>query len=86
MGANLCWEPANRPTKDVPTSAPQRMLEVLRKLTETSGQEFVLADYHLPALAALAETCEWGSAERNPYKTLIDAINKHGSIRVWAQY
>lgn len=84
MSANILWEPANRPAKDVPTGAPQHFMKTLEHLgwQKHDGE---LSEEHLPALKALAEATE-RPGQSNPYTTLIDAIEKHGRIRVWAVY
>lgn len=86
MSASIYWEPANRPAKDVPVSAPSRFLTTLQKLTGTSGQEFILGEDHIAALEALGDCSPYQDDRHNPYLVLVEAIEKHGSIRVWAVY
>lgn len=85
MSANIYWEPANRPAVDVPVSAPQAFMRTLEHLGWQKHDD-ILTEEDLPALRALAEVQPYAEEKRNPYTMLVQAIEKHGRIRVWAVY
>jgi hypothetical protein len=45
-----------------------------------AGQE------HVNALEGMSATFNESEPEKNPYRELIEAIEKHGRVRLWAEY
>lgn len=83
MSANIYWEPAKRRQNDLPTGAPQHFMRVLRQLGWADDGN--LDERALPGLRACFET----SADedfRKCVRILIEAIEKHGEIHIWAIY
>lgn len=81
MGASICWEPVPEKTRQLSCSAPQNFLESLRILgwspERPLNRGFVVA---LRGMAFAA------GQNGQPYVELIEAIEKHGEVRVWAEY
>ena len=90
MSANLYWEPSRRTGSSLYTPSPQHFMESLeaigwRRDADSSG---LLDKSALPALKGLAFL--YNDRERdprkNPYTELINAIEKFGEVRIWAEY
>jgi|HubBroStandDraft_2_1064218.scaffolds.fasta_scaffold08072_4 hypothetical protein len=82
MSANIYWTPGAVERNSIHTSTPQAFMRVLKVLNWELGDK--LDESFLPSLRALAEVCH--ESERKAYKQLIDAIERHKEIRVWAEY
>lgn len=83
MSANVYWQPVSTGTKCLPTSAPQRFLESLRAIGWSDGG--YMNDTSISALRGLS-VLHGGPDQDNPYSHLVEAIERHGSVRVWAEY
>ncbi len=84
MSASICWEPNPKKVNALPVSAPQHFIRVLEHRDWKDGLS--LDQTEPPALRALAELQPYSSEDRNPFTVLINAIEKHGSVRVWVTY
>lgn len=83
MSANIYWGPISPTRTALSTFAPQKFMLTLNAIGWTDNEE--LDESHLTALKGMAAVFETGTSA-NPYQQLIDAIEKHGSIHVWAEY
>lgn len=81
MGASICWEPVPTKRKTFECSAPQNFLESLRILGWRP--ERPLDGTFVTALRGMAFAA---GQNGQPYVALIEAIEKHGEVRVWAEY
>ena len=82
MGANIYFRPVKPKNKyAVCSMAPQSFMETMRKAFGDFPCELSEADLQkLNGMAIMfTDDC-------NPYTDLIDAINKHGTIEVYAEY
>lgn len=85
MSASILWQPATPPEgESLHTMAPQAFMRTLRAIGWDDGGE--LSNDHLVALKGLAATISDDERYPNPYKQLIEAIETHGTIRVWPEY
>lgn len=90
MSANIHWEPNRTKGKSLYTTAPSHFMESLRAIGWATGadSEGLLDASFLPALRGLAflHNDREKDLDKNPYHQLIEAIEKHGEVRVWAVY
>lgn len=85
MSANILWEPATRPCESLDTLAPQNFMRSLEVIGWSNGNN--LNETHLSALRGMSAVYRGGQTDvKNPYQQLIDAIERHKEIRVWAEY
>lgn len=87
MSANIYWEPAEKNANDLPVGGKEAFMDALENAgfsdIRHGGQVFTEED--LPTLRGMQAV--FGEVNvNNPYWHLINAIEKHGSVRVWAQY
>lgn len=86
MSASVCWEPIPTHYKTIPTGAPQSLITAIANAglgDVNSG--ITLNESDLPVLKGMW-AAHSGVNRDNPYWYLVEAIEKHGSIRVWAVY
>jgi hypothetical protein len=76
MSSNLYWEPTQRPKKDLPDA----LKFALRKRASDGHVEMVMDTNDLQYLYGLRDAGVKGADD------LIEAIQKHGEVRVWEQY
>jgi hypothetical protein len=83
MSASICWEPVKTNPKTLSVPAPSRFIATLDALGV--GMPGEVGEEHEAALRALS--IHYGDTERqNPFEQLLRAIEKHGRVRVWAEY
>ncbi len=82
MGANIYYEPTERKKHDVSAMAPQTFIKMMEKVFGRFPCE--LNAGCVPQLAAMATM--HGDEKHNPYRDLINGIEKFGSIQVDADY
>ena len=82
VSANIYFEPIDPHPRAIGTFAPSSFQEAMRK----AGFELpcVLDASAVPVLSGMAAT--FGSNSPNPYEDIIEAIETHGKIRLWAEY
>ena len=81
MSANLYWSPI-RKGNDLPVNAPSSFMAALESALGSCGPWTVM-ESDVPILRGLAI----GFAhERKAIQAIIDAVEQHGQIRVWAEY
>lgn len=86
MSANIYWEPSGRQAKDIPTGAPQSLITAIANAgLGDINAGITLDESDLPTLKGMWAVHGRVNVE-NPYWHIIEAIEKHGSIRVWAVY
>lgn len=81
VSANLYWSPI-RKGKDLPVNAPSSFIAALGDAMQSEGP-WTLMVHDVPVLRGLAAGL---THEREAITAIIDAIEKHGEIRVWAEY
>ena len=80
MSASIYWQAQSHQTS-LYTLAPQAFLESLR----AAGIGEVLDEADLPALQGMA--CVHGGVDhKNPYRQLIKAIERHGTVLLKVEY
>jgi hypothetical protein len=84
MSASICWEPVSKSPASLYALAPQRFMETLQaiglRIPGEAGQE------HITALAGMEVLFNESDPQKNPYSQLIEAIEKHDRVRLWAEY
>lgn len=88
MTANIYWEPFSRKAKNIPVTAPSRFMQELENAglgTVTGGNGITLTEEHLPTLIGMKAVFS-GVNNLNPYWHIINAIETHKEIRLWAVY
>jgi hypothetical protein len=81
MSANIYWEAINPNPKSLHVMAPSWFMECLERADMGLPNTFGESD--IPTLRGLAATMK---DDRNPFKELIEAIQKNGSVNVWYEY
>ncbi len=81
MSASLYWSPI-RKGANLPVNAPSSFMAALGKAMDQDGP-WTLMVSDIPVLRGLAAGLE---NERDAITAIMDALNKHGEIRVWAEY
>lgn len=82
MSANIYWEPVAKNNRTIDTGAPEYFMRVLGKFGWQDGD--TLGVEALDGLKAVVEAIHEG--DHKSFQQLIDAIEKHGAIRIWAVY
>lgn len=82
MSANLYWHPVKR-GRDLPCSAPSVTIEALG-YAFGGGTQWRLGKGDIATLRGMVAASPKGS--RGTFEEIIEAIEKHGDIDVWAQY
>ena len=81
MSANIYWEPISTKAKSLRVMAPSSFISALEHadlpLPNTFGESAI------PTLRGMAATM---GEENNPFKELIEKIEKYGSVSVWYQH
>ena len=90
MSASICWEPTNK-GRSLYTPAPQSFMESLETIginVQQSGGCCVDSSSlnALRGLAFMYDRHTEKNPEKNPYTQMINAIEQHGEIRLWAEY
>ena len=79
MSANIMY----RPTKGAKCLGVGAPSSFLKSMEEVFGEKpFVLNEDSIPQLKAMSSVC----SDDNPYKRLVELIEKHDAIEVWAEY
>ena len=81
MSATICWEPINLKPKHLHVLAPSWFMGCLERVGLELPNTFSADD--IPKLLGLAASMD---DKRNPFKELIEAIEKNGSVNVWYEY
>jgi hypothetical protein len=85
VSASICWEPCpDKIAKSINVDAPSLFQTVMRE----AGMELpiTLDGAHYPELRAMAAVFGNRADVPNPYQQLIDLIDKHERVHVWAEY
>lgn len=82
MGASIYYQAVKG--KALELYAPQHFLKILRNITGSDGN-WELDDYWINHLRG-AMSNEEDERTKQGLDELIEAIEKHGSIRIWAEY
>jgi len=82
MSASLCWCPVPKRSSTLSAMAPQHTMDILEEIgiefPGEAGQE------HLSSLRALSKS--WPDQKHNPFADLVNAIEEHNRVRLWAEY
>ena len=80
MGATICWKPMETSNETIPGKGI-----VKSALQKAFGYDLphVYDVSHIPVLKGMAAVYY---EDNNPYEMLIEAIEKHDKIEVWAEY
>ena len=81
MSANIYWEAINPNPKSLYVMAPSWFMECLERAD--MGLPYTFGESDIPTLRGLAATMK---DDRNPFKELIEAIEKNGEVNVWYEY
>lgn len=81
MSASIIWEPVNPNPRTLHVMAPSWFMAALEKAGLGLPRQF--GEIDLPVLRGMAATID---KEANPFQELIDVIDKHGPVEVWAEY
>ena len=81
MSANLYWSPI-RKGKDLPVNAPSSFMDALGRALGSSGPWTILSS-DAPILRGLAAGLQH---EREAIEAILDALDQHEQIKVWAEY
>lgn len=87
MSAAICWEPTNK-GHQLYVGAPQSFMDSLECIGVRIRSGDTIGQGHLDALRGMAHLYnnQEKDPKKNPYTQLIEAIEKHGEIRLWAEY
>jgi hypothetical protein len=84
MSASICWEPVPTKTRTLPVSAPQSFMDSLGIIgIDIRGGRAIATQEHITALRGMAHVA---GQNGQPYVALIEAIEKHGEVKIWAEY
>ena len=83
MSANICWRPVESKAKRINTSAPSSFMEAMKRAGMSLPCE--LNASHRERLIGLAASHCYDTPT-NPYQQLLDLLEKHESIALWAEY
>lgn len=81
MPAAIYWEPADASKARISCPAPSSFIDRMTKVFH--GFPLTLSESDIPALKAMAVMYE---SKPNPYEELLDILEQHRSIRLWASY
>ena len=81
MSANLYWSPV-RKGKDIPVNAPSSFIEAM-EAAMGSGQPWTIMESDMPVLRGLSAGLKH---ERDAINAILEAVEKHGQIKVWAEW
>jgi len=82
MTASLCWSPVEKNSRMLSALAPSQTMEILAEIGISFPGEAGIE--HLAALHALAKA--WPNQKQNPFRDLVEAIEKHDRVKLWAEY
>lgn len=83
MSANIYWRPVTTARNDLSVSAPSDFIDSMR---EAFGNLPVkLTDKDIPTLKGMSSVRNIFRNE-NPYKEIIETIEKVGEIEIWAEW
>lgn len=82
MSANIYYQPVETNRHDVYATAPSSFMAAMEKVF---GFPCELDEKSVSQLEAMAAASQWGD-DHNPYRDLIDGIEKYGRIRVFSEY
>lgn len=83
MSASICWRPTDNSRKHISVGAPSSFMQTM----DRAGLRLpcTLGENELPTLRGMAAT--WSAPENaNPYQQIIDLIEQHGEIDLFAEY
>lgn len=90
MSANIYWEPSKSTGKELYTLSPSSFLASLEAIgwSRDADSSGLLDERHLKALRGMAHLYNdrEPNPDKNPYSQLVKAVEKHGEVRVWAEY
>jgi len=82
MSASIYYQPVAG--THIPMGGPSSFLDLLRRVTSSQGPWEL--DGHWAARLQGAASATEDREHRAALETMIEAIEKHGTIRVWAEY
>ena len=84
IATNISWDPVTpKRGKTLVVVALSRFLEVMKKCFGETP--ITLGREDLPILTGMAAA--WSDNKRdNPFETIIEKIEEHGAINIWAEY
>lgn len=83
MSASIRWAPIRPDHRSLGVGAPQAFMGALGEVGIDLPCE--LTREHLNTLKAMAAAVGRG-VDENPYRDLVELIEKHDIIRIWAEY
>lgn len=82
MGASIYYQPVNG--THLSMGAPSSFMDLLRRVTSSQGPWEL--DGHWTSQLLGASKATEDEAHRAALEEIIEAIEKHGTVRVWAEY
>jgi hypothetical protein len=84
MSASICWRPSSKQDKTIGVFAPSSFLEMMA----SAGMKFpcTVTTADLPVLRGMAAVFGRNKETPNPFNEMVDLIEKHDSIDLWAVY
>jgi len=83
MSATIYWVPVEKRRFHVPTLAPSTFLRTLEAVFDRVPP-CTLGESDLGPLSTLEKA--HGEATANPWATLVEAVTKHGHVRITTEY
>ena len=82
MSAAICWERVKEDHESLYVLAPSSFIESMERAGLRLPCE--IGDGAVPVLTGMAAMHR--NDGKNPYEEMIELIEKHGTIRIWAEY
>lgn len=82
MSATICWRPADTNPKHLSVGAPSSFQEAMRR----AGLKLpcIISQTDKDVLRGLAAA--WDRDAPNPYQQILDLLEHHDAIELWAEY
>lgn len=84
MSAAICWRPSAKHDKHLRVGAPSSFMETMKNAE--LGFPCTVSEKDIPVLRGMAAVYGRNYQNPNPFVELIELIEKHDSVELWAVY
>ena len=84
MSASIFWEPVNPRPDRIGTWAPSYFMECMERVGLRLPCTVSRSD--IPKIQGMAATIKDDSEAPNPFKEILEALEKHEAISLWAEH
>jgi len=84
MSANIYWRPSTQNNKSLNVPAPSSFQERMREVG--LSMPCTVEQCHVPVLKGLAAGYGREKDRPNPFDQILDLLDKHDAVELWAEY